>query len=181
MGKEFPEMKDNVYWLKIVALVDTPPGVVIDPSQPIPPGIPQWGWHDRDYTKQDPLASTAPAVNPGERLEFFLDTTPGVAGYHFQDDAVTGGLNVDFTPVPGIPFPLFPQVHQDVLTFQPTHYLDGIDGPGPGAFGEPGIAQYSKDLAFELYTSVPEPTSFVLMLLGVTLAATWRRIAMRAA
>jgi PEP-CTERM motif len=174
LGEEFPEMANKVYWLKIVALVDTP-GILVDPSQPIPPNITQWGWHDRDYTKYDSLASAPPDVDPGERLEFFLDQTPGVAGYHFQDDAVTGDVTVDFTPVPGIPFPLFPDVRQDQMTFQPMNYLDGIDGPGPGPFGEAGIGSYSKDLAFELYTVVPEPTSCVLMLLGATLAGMWRR------
>lgn len=165
----FPEQRDTVYWLKVVALVDAP-GIVVDPSQPIPPGLTQWGWHNRDYTKPDPYASTAPAVTPGEKLVAFLDQTPGVPVYHFQDDAVTGSVTVDFTPVPAPPFP---RVIQDPMTFRPTQYVDDVDGPGPFPFGIPGIGSYSKDLAFELYTFVPEPTGFMLAVIG--LAALIRR------
>ena len=72
MGKEFNEVKDTVYWLKIVALVDLP--VVgfagFDPYNPqnfTPFPVTQWGWHNRDYTIQDTLAS--PNVAPGEFIE----------------------------------------------------------------------------------------------------------------
>ena len=43
----FNEIHDQVYWLKIVAMVD-----------PQTDGPIQWGWHNRDYTIQDTLAST---------------------------------------------------------------------------------------------------------------------------
>ena len=81
---------DTVYWLKIVALVDLPPGIIIDPNQP-PTFVPRWGWHNRDYTIMDPLASTAPAVVPGEHIDGFFGPVPGgTPVWHFQDDAVTG-------------------------------------------------------------------------------------------
>ena len=61
-----------MYWLKIVALVDVPPGCPFpDPDQP-PTFVPRWGWHNRDYTIMDPLASTPPAVVPGEHIDGFL-------------------------------------------------------------------------------------------------------------
>jgi hypothetical protein len=167
----FPEQRDTVYWLKIVALVDAP-GVVVDPSQPLPPILTQWGWHNRDYTKMDPYASTAPAVDPGEKLVAFLDQTPGVPVYHFQDDAVTGAVTVDFTPTPVGPFP---RVIQDPIAFQPTQYVNDVDGPGPFPFGIPGIGSYSKDLAFELYTVVPEPTGWMLAVAALLPALGRRR------
>src|SRR5262249_55941822 len=87
LGHEFQEQADKVYWLKIAALVDVPQPIV----QPVPPGTTQWGWHNRDYTIQDTLASTSPAVNPGE---FQDGVVPGTTQpiWHFQDDAVTGNL-----------------------------------------------------------------------------------------
>jgi hypothetical protein len=42
--------------------------------------------------------------------------------------------------------------------FEPTHYLGLADGP-------PSIAEFSKDLAFELYT-VPEPAGALLLMIG---------------
>lgn len=147
-GFEFPEQRDTVYWLKIVALAD-PTG---DPTS-LPP---RWGWHDRDYAMMDPLAS--PGVAPGEFIEGYVGSavTPTPV-WHFQDDAVTGNVTIIPGPVPGGGL----TVLQDPLTFQPTKYLDDIDGPV-------GIGQYSKDLAFELYTvAVPEPASIGLACLGM--------------
>jgi hypothetical protein len=130
----FPEQKDTVYWLKIVALSQ-------DTAM-------QWGWHNRDYTIMDPYAS--PLVIPGES-NVGPATDPV---WHFQDDAVTGLVDVYPNPAPsGI------QVIQNNM--QPTNYIDNIDGPT-------GISQYSKDLAFEVYT-VPEPA--VPALLGLVLTA----------
>src|SRR5262245_12077746 len=83
LGKEFFQHPDTVYWLKIVALVDVPAGIVIDPSQP-PTFLPRWGWHNRDYTIFDPLASTAPAVVPGEHIDGFLPPVGGGSVWHFQ-------------------------------------------------------------------------------------------------
>jgi len=86
----FPQLPDTVYWLKIVALVDAP--------APVPGAQPetQWGWHDRDYTVQNPLASTPPAVVPGEvNLGPIIDSTGGELDvWHFQDDAVTSLVNI---------------------------------------------------------------------------------------
>jgi hypothetical protein len=160
VGKEFFQKPDTVYWLKIVALVDVGPDW--DPAtQPAT----QWGWHNRDYTVMDPLASVPPAVVPGEHIQGVIDSADGTTTpiWHFQDDAVTGLLNVDITVDPIMPF-----VEQDQTTFEPTHYLDLIDGPD-------GISNYSKDLAFELYT-VPEPATLVILSLGAVLLRKTRRV-----
>jgi hypothetical protein len=147
LDKEFFQDPDKVYWLKIVALVDLPAGLPWpEPDQP-PTFAPRWGWHNRDYTIHDPLASTPPAVNPGEHLDGVIG--PPAAGtpiWHFQDDAVTGRVFVN----PNIPGgDIMPRVEQG--EYRPTRYLAGADGP-------PIIADFSKDLAFELYT-IPEPAA----------------------
>lgn len=164
LGKEFFQKPDTVYWLKIVALVDAPAGVAFDPFNP-PALVPRWGWHDRDYTITDPLASTPPAVAPGEFVQGLLGPAPGgIPVWHFQDDAVTGQAIIDLNTTTGMP-----QVIQ--MGFQPTRYLaGGVDGPGP-------IGQMSKDLAFQLFTTVPEPTTCLLSAaaFAVTLAASRRR------
>ncbi len=136
LGQQFPEQKDTVYWLKIVALTS-------DRSV-------QWGWHDRDYTTPDPFASGV--VTPGENQ-------PASGIWHFQDDAVTG--NVDISPSTANPSGL--TVVQTNMT--PTNYIDNLDGPQ-------GIGNFSKDLAFDLYT-VPEPAS--LSLFGVATLLMGRR------
>ena len=61
----FNQVADTVYWLKIAALVD--PLVDADPGTRI-----EWGWHNRDWTLTDLLASPVPA--PGEHVQGF---TPG--------------------------------------------------------------------------------------------------------
>jgi hypothetical protein len=165
LGKEFFQKPDTVYWLKVVALVDLPPGIIIDPNQP-PTFVPRWGWHNRDYTIMDPLASMAPAVVPGEHIDGFLGPVPGgTPVWHFQDDAVTGHVVVDHlsTPNGGI-MPLI-----DQAGYAPTRYLALADGP-------PGIGEFSKDLAFELY-SIPEPGTWALLSSGVAGigALQWRR------
>ena len=134
----FPELANTVYWLKIVALVDKPAG---DPTAPI------WGWHDRDYTIQDPLASTPPLVNPGE-----TNIGPAVSPiWHFQDDAVNGVFNA----LPNSTLTSLNNIRE--TNSAPQDYIDNIDGPA-------GIGQYSKDLAFELFTpAVPEPTSLGML------------------
>jgi len=128
LAGQFPEQKDTVYWLKIVALTSDQQLV--------------WGWHDRDYTTMNSLAS--PAVSPGES-----NIGPAVSPiWHFQDDAVTGGVDVIPNSAPNGP---------TVLQYNmlPTNYIDIVDGPA-------GIGQYSKDLAFEIYT-VPEPAGPALL------------------
>jgi hypothetical protein len=156
LDKSFFEKADTVYWLKIVALVDLPAGVPLpDPNQP-PTFAPRWGWHNRDYTIKDTLASTAPAVNPGEAIVGILGPAPGGAPiYHFQDDAVTGRVfvNTQLTPMGEI----MPFVEQG--GYQPTQYLPLVDGPA-------AIREFSKDLAFELYT-VPEPATCALIAIGL--------------
>jgi hypothetical protein len=147
LGQEFFQQPDTVYWLKIVALVDLPPGV--DPAT-----APRWGWHNRDYTVNDPLASVAPQVVPGEYIEGYVGPpTVPTPVWHFQDDAVTGNVTIDPFATPD----LGPLVFQD--GYQPTRYIGLVDGP-------PNIEQYSKDLAFQLFTVVPEPASTGLACFG---------------
>jgi hypothetical protein len=155
----FPEKADTVYWLKIVAL--------LGPDQQF-----EWGWHNRDYTIKDPYAS--PAVLPGEVNDGDIPdpTTGGTTPiYHFQDDAVTG--RVQIFPVLGTSNQV--DVFQDRALISPTHYVDGWDGPG-GDPVFPGIGHFSKDLAFELH-AVPEPSTLVLLSLGLAclVGFRWRK------
>jgi hypothetical protein len=162
LDKHFFQKPDEVYWLKIVALVDLPPGVPFpDPNQPSTI-IPRWGWHNRDYTIMDPLASTAPAVVPGEFGTTVGPVPGGFTVWHFQDDAVTGDVVVNHLVPMGEVMPIIDQAN-----YAPTHYLPGADGP-------PLIQRFSKDLAFELYT-VPEPASCALIAIGVVVAIAQRR------
>lgn len=157
LDKEFPQKPDTVYWLKIVALVDLPPGVIpgIDPTT-------RWGWHNRDYTVNDPLASVAPQVSPGEDIVGFVGSAADPRPvWHFQDDAVAGDVTVDTLSTPD--GAIMPIVEQDPMSFRPTFYIPLVDGPS-------NAGNYSKDLAFELYTvGVPEPASALLMGIGLAL------------
>jgi hypothetical protein len=153
----FPQLKDTVYWLKIVALVDVPQP--IPPNGPIPPNVTQWGWHNRDYTIQNTLAS--PNVTSAPFGEFQDGNIPGngPAIWHFQDDAVEGG----FRDTPGAPAP------NDVVQINPlpqNYVFVNTAGMGP-VDGPMGIELHSKDLAFRLYTVVPEPSTCLLLLSGV--------------
>jgi hypothetical protein len=163
LGREFFEQKDTVYWLKIVALVDVPQP--ISPTN-IPPGVTQWGWHNRDYTIQNTLAS--PNVTSAPFGEFIDGTVAGQNVYHFQDDSVQGQIRY----TPGAPFP------NDIVQLnpQPQNYVFvNSNGLGP-VDGPMGIELKSKDLAFSLYTVVPEPTSCLLLFCGTLgLAAVDRR------
>lgn len=149
IDKWFPEAaakagENNVYWLKIVALVDAQ----LD-------GPLQWGWHNRDWSIPNALAAM-PGDTP-DGAERVIGGVPGPGGtqpvWHFEDDAVTGGIFVN--PQPNMPY--MPIVDQN--SFAPQSYLPPWDGPSV-------IGQYSKDLAFELYTPVPEPSTMVLIGLG---------------
>jgi hypothetical protein len=147
LGKEFPQDPDTVYWLKIVALYDIPDDLPIELR-------PRWGWHNRDYTIRNPLASVPLAVTPGEHVQGNL---PGPAGtttpvWHFQDDAVMGNVRVVRTPN----MPIMPNVFQN--EYLPTRYLFPWDGP-------PGIELLSKDLAFALFT-IPEPSGLALVVMA---------------
>ena len=151
----FAQQPDTVYWLKIAALVDVPQPIVV----PIPPGTTQWGWHNRDYTINDPLASTAPAVNPGE----FIDgSVPGtnLPIWHFQDDAVQGNLDFIVNPPVGTK-----PINQ--FNMSPTNY-QFVNSAGVGPIDGPaGIELHSKDLAFRLYTTIPEPSTCLLTGIGL--------------
>ena len=133
----FPQKAHEVYWLKIVALVD-----------PDLDGDIQWGWHNRDYTVEDKLAS--PAVLPGERKVGELSADGTAPIWHFQDDAVSGVLLSVNKPDP---FDPRTDILQEDVWF-PQNYQAPWDGPTP-------IVEYSKDLAFELY-AVPEPATWIL-------------------
>jgi hypothetical protein len=151
LGKEFHQERDKVYWLKIVALVDTQQT--------------QWGWHDRDWSILDPYASTPPLVVPGEGIiGTVVDPVKGFTSpvYHFQDDAVQGPITV----FPNTAMPIMPSIEQTGWT--PQHYIFPWDGPDI-------IQQFSKDLAFELYTGIPEPSSLMLIGLGAIAVATTHR------
>jgi PEP-CTERM motif len=155
LGKEFYQQPDTVYWLKIVALVDA------QRDGPI-----EWGWHDRDWSIPNPLASMPPAVVPGEGIISAGPIVDPIKGFtspvwHFQDDAVTGPITITPTAMPNMP---------DIVqqSWTPKNYIFPADGPDI-------IQQFSKDLAFELYTRIPEPTALLLAGIGVLAVATTRR------
>ena len=152
LGADFKEQKDTVYWIKIAALVDVPQGLDFPPNQP-PTDVTRWGWHNRDYTLQNTLAS--PVVVPGENLQGPINGTPI---WHFQDDAVTGLMRYN---------PNNNNLNQPVQTMTPTRYIDGVDGPAGLVAGALGIGAFSKDLAFELYTVVPEPGTCLLTVVAL--------------
>jgi hypothetical protein len=157
LANPFAEKRDTVYWLKVAAMVDVPAGIQFPANNP-PTSVTQWGWHNRDYTIKDTLAS--PAVSPGETQVGTIGNSPI---YHFQDDAVAGDVRI-VTTVPPATSPLNPFVFQ--TNYLPQNYIDGVDGPGSAIPGTHGIGAYSKDLAFELYTNVPEPSTCLLLLSG---------------
>jgi hypothetical protein len=161
LGHEFFEQKDTVYWLKIVALVDVPQPLPVPP----PPGVTKWGWHNRDYTIQNTLAS--PNVTSAPFGEFIDGTIAGQNVYHFQDDSVQGQIR--FTP--GAPVPN----HIVQLNPQPQNYVFvNSNGVGP-VDGPMGIELKSKDLAFQLYTVVPEPAASLLLSIGLAVVLSTRR------
>ncbi len=152
LGKEFRQKANEVYWLKIVALVERFENLPNEQQL-------QWGWHNRDYTLRDPLASTPPAVSPGERRVGALPVGGvEIPVWHFQDDAVDGFVNVAFTDNPMSR--IMPNVTQDVRG--PNNYLPPYDGPSL-------IGTFSKDLAFQLYT-IPEPASAALIVIALAAA-----------
>lgn len=156
LDKAFPQKPDTVYWLKIVALDE-----IENPNIPIDARL-QWGWHNRDYTLKDPLASTPPAVMPGEHIQGYLPMPGGdLPIWHFQDDSVSGNVGVFIDTA----MPNMPRIEQG--GFEPQRYVPPYDGPSL-------IAQYSKDLAFNLYT-VPEPTTCALVALAIVGSLQMRR------
>ncbi len=167
LGKEFQEKKDTVYWLKVVAMVDVPNTIQFPTNNP-PPNVTQWGWHNRDYTIPNGLAS--PNVVPGETQVGSIGATPI---WHFQDDAVEGDVRI----LPGLMGFQMPQVFQPATNMQPTNYLNLADGPAgiPGT-NFPGIGAFSKDLAFEIYTVVPEPATCMLAVFGLAAVLVRRRM-----
>ncbi len=166
LGKEFAQKPETVYWLKIAALVD-------DSSQST-----RWGWHNRDYTVVNPEAiAVTPPIAPGERderLELGIGYPTPV--WHFQDDSVSAETRVVVDEFNMPDMPLF--VQQNPQSYEPQRYFGGLDGPptvvdatGMIRFG---IDQFSKDLAFEIYT-VPEPSALGLALLGLVALIGFRR------
>jgi hypothetical protein len=159
LARPFDQEANKVYWLKIVALVDPDQENLL------------WGWHNRDYTIKDPLASQL--VRPGEHVDGQIPNPTGTDPtliYHFQDDAVTGRVTIYLPETQ-------PTIEVIQQTYRETYYVNDIDGPGPmpgTPFDFPGIGQYSKDLAFVLH-AVPEPSSLVLVALGLACLAGLRR------
>lgn len=144
LDKAFPQKAETVYWLKIVALDE-----IANPNVPMDLRL-QWGWHNRDYTIWDPLASTPPAVVPGEHIQGYLPQPGGdIPIWHFQDDSVSGNVAVIIDPT----MPIMPRIEQG--GYMKQNYVPPYDGPSL-------ITNYSKDLAFELYT-VPEPATCALV------------------
>jgi hypothetical protein len=164
----FPQQADTVHWLKIVALVDHNPTITA-PEAPGAP-VPQWGWHNRDYTQQNGSSYVSTAVTPGENQQGNAAFFPI---WHFQDDAVSGRLDVNtFINSAGVEQISPNGVVQHLPTFNDEFYIDNIDGPQAGILpGFQGISSFSKDLAFELYTVVPEPATCTLMVAGLFGAA----------
>jgi hypothetical protein len=139
----FLQVPDQVYWLKIVALVD-----------PDTDGAMQWGWQNRDYEITDPVASSVPV--PGEQN---LPNGLGIDMWHFRDTAVTG--NVSVIPLPGAGLAIVNQSGG----YTPRMYVNGTDGPT-------GINAFGQDMAFALYAT-PEPGTIALLGTGgIALLAT---------
>jgi hypothetical protein len=147
---------NNVYWLKIVALVDE-----------FEEGHIEWGWHNRDWSIPNDLAAKPSDTPDGAERNLTLGE-PGELPplWHFEDDAVTGNIGVFMNPDP-----LMQHMPGDVVQngFLPQNYQPPWDGP---TFY---IGQYSKDLAFELYTRVPEPASAALFALAIVALIGLRR------
>ena len=119
--------------------------------------VTRWGWHNRDYTKMDPYASKGSDLpqGPGEHNpKSYLPNLTSITGvdddnvWHFQDDAVFGDVVINENGDE------MPAVNQDPTTWEEEYYKyslpycntsQGVDGPDE-------IVQYSKDLAFELWT-----------------------------
>ncbi|HEV8606210.1 MAG TPA: hypothetical protein VGQ99_12630 [Tepidisphaeraceae bacterium] len=151
LSTPFVAAANTVYWLKIVALTESMLGGAAKF---------QWGWHNRDYTIEDPLAPTAPQVTPGENG--FFSPIPEIPPiWHFQDDAVQGEVRINDFLFPG---PGRFDVSQSNMS--PQNYVANVDGSS-------SIAQFSKDLAFELY-GVPEP-SMGLVGIGAAIGLSIRR------
>ena len=173
----FPQKPDTVYWVKIVALVELNPDysfafencLVDDAGNKIDfcdylnadpfkagncPQVTRWGWHNRDYRIENPEA--ADNVLPGENNQKFLYDPDGFETdvWHFQDNCVSGHVNIRDAGEPTNPDADLMDVLQpdfiseyyvfDKKCFDPDLGL-GVDGPL-------GIQRFSKDLAFELYT-----------------------------
>ena len=180
LAKPFNEDPNVVYWLKIVALVDTPPDpafwtalfdclasqqpqltlceffnktlaeqrIILLQCNLTGTDFTRWGWHNRDYTVMDPYASVPPGVVPGEHLLAEPPDFP-VEVWHFQDDAVSGDLQIG---------PVEPY-RMEQWNYNPENYVVTLPYCTGDGFvdGLSGIEFYSKDLAFELYCRAAEP------------------------
>ena len=145
---------NNVYWLKIVALVDA------QETGPL-----QWGWHNRDWSIRDDLAARFPDTPDGAERNIGLGIPGAPTLWHFEDDAVSGGITVGPGTAAMQNMPQFVEQFNMI----PQNYIAPWDLPSQ--FHN----QFSKDLAFELYTPVPEPTGVALIAFGIVATLGWRR------
>jgi hypothetical protein len=164
----FEQEPNTVYWIKIAALVDLDDfdddGFITAIDAAL---APRWGWHNRDYTAWNPYASTSATsiVYPGEHVEQ-PPLPDGTEVWHFQDDAVSSGDYGMEATVNDLDVPCDVEVNQLLSPLPPyapdfisQNYMPGYDGPDE-------IGQYSKDLAFALYT-IPEPSTVLLLAMGL--------------
>lgn len=164
----FPQEPHTVYWLKIVALVDLDiyyvnyiKGIMQQTGLPMCelfenpteydlPYILMWGWHNRDYTINDPYASVSPDVIPGENVigQVIMPDQTVQEVWHFQDDAVYGDVVVDELAAADEIFVLQNYIER----WREQYYKYSLPYCGYEVDGPVGIEEFSKDLAFELYT-----------------------------
>ena len=122
------------------------------------PQLTRWGWHNRDYTKMDTYASTNLPSPPGGEIPAGTVPTPwgvDLEVWHFQDDCVSGELSIDMDMASGEhtvnQYSWFEEYYKHAWPLCPiTDPATGVDGP-------PAIEDFSKDLAFELYTTEDQP------------------------
>ena len=95
--------------------------------------------------KDATLPAWEKAVVPGEFVQGILDD--GTVVWHFQDDAVSGDVFIDDSD------PVAPFVDQPFWIEEYYKFFWQLCPAGAGVDGPPEIEEFSKDLAFELWTN----------------------------